>query len=45
MQVNVTLHPRQKTTKRTLPKTNMDPDNGPLEDCFPLPASGFGVPC
>ena len=25
----------------TLPKTNIDPDNGPLEDCFPLPTSGF----
>ena len=29
----------------TLPKTNMDPHNGPLEDGFPLPTSGFGVPC
>ena len=25
----------------TLPKTNIDPDNGPLEDGFPLPTNGF----
>ena len=25
----------------TLPKTNMDPDDGPLEECLPLPTSGF----
>ena len=25
----------------TLPKANIDPDNDPLEDCFPLPASGY----
>ena len=25
----------------TLPKTNIDPDNGPLEECFPSPTSGF----
>ena len=29
----------------TLPKTNLDPDNGNLEDCFPLPTSGFQGPC
>ena len=23
--------------KGTLPKTDIDPDNGPLEECFPLP--------
>ena len=31
--------------KETLPKTNIDPDNGPLEECFPLPTSGFQGPC
>ena len=34
---------RQKPS--TLPKTNIDPDNGPLEECFPLPTSGFQGPC
>ena len=29
----------------TLPKTNIDPDNGNLEDCFPLPANSFQDPC
>ena len=29
----------------TLPKTNIDPDNGPMEDYFPLPTRGFQVPC
>ena len=29
----------------TLPKTNMEPENGPLEDYFPLQPSGFQVPC
>ena len=29
----------------TLPKTNIDPENGPLEECFPLPTSGFQGPC
>ena len=29
----------------TLPKTNIDPDHGPLEECFPLPTSGFQGPC
>ena len=28
----------------TLPKTNMEPENGPLEDDFPLQPSGFQVP-
>ena len=28
--------PNIKQRKHTLPKTNIDPDNGPLEDCFPL---------
>ena len=29
----------------TLPKTNMDPGNGSLEDDFPLLTSGFQGPC
>ena len=29
----------------TLPKTNIDPDNGPMEDYFPLPTRGCQVPC
>ena len=28
----------------TLPKTNIDPDMGPMEGCFPLPTRGFLVP-
>ena len=28
-----------------LPKTNIDPDNGPMEDDLPLPTRGFQVPC
>ena len=28
-------------TLTTLPKTNMDPKNGTLKDCFPLLAAGF----
>ena len=28
----------------TLPKTNIDPDNGPMENDFPLPTSGFQGP-
>ena len=29
----------------TLPKTNMDPENGTLKDGFPLQTSGFQGPC
>ena len=29
----------------TLPKTNMDPENGTLKDCFPLQTSDFHGPC
>ena len=28
----------------TLPETNIDPDNGPMEDQVPLPTSGFQGP-
>ena len=31
--------------RSTLPKTNMDPENGALKDCFPLQTSGVQVPC
>lgn len=31
--------------KFTLPKTNLDPDNGPLEGCLTLPTSEFQGPC
>ena len=34
----VGVHPSFRVT---LPKTNKDPDNGLLDDCFPLPTSGF----
>ena len=26
------------------PETNIDPDDGPLEECFPLPTTGFQGP-
>ena len=29
----------------TLPETNMEVENGPLEDKFPLQAGGFPLPC
>ena len=29
----------------TLPKTNMDPNNDPLKDGFPLPTNGSQGPC
>ena len=35
----------EKPPQCRLPKTNIDPDNGPLEECFPLPTSGFEGPC
>ena len=34
-----------QTYKFTLPKANMDPENGTLKDCFPLQTSGFQGPC
>ena len=38
-------NPPRTHAGNTLPKTNIDPDNGPLEAYFPLPTSGFQVPC
>ena len=29
----------------TLPKTNVDPENGTLKNCFPLQTSGFQGLC
>ena len=29
----------------TLPGTNMEVENGPLEDHFPLQTGGFSLPC
>ena len=29
----------------SLPKTHIDPENGPMEGYFPLPTSGFQGPC
>ena len=39
------IHFHLSESECTLPKTNIEPDNGPLEECFPLPTSGFEGPC
>ena len=36
---------RQTCTRHTPWKTNMEVENGPLEDHFPLQIGGFPLPC
>ena len=45
LHVNSAMNMMFLFTYNTLPKTNIDPENGTLKDCFPLQTSGFQVPC